>query len=106
MRKFPLPKRIFFRTFIAAVFISAASCSTTHTTLSYYDNPQIETNSEDVITDSVSSGNSNKIRLQDPQFDVRYERGVLKPWHDVKSFYLRRTIPVKHLASCCENENS
>jgi hypothetical protein len=48
--------------------------------------------------DSISQENSLRIRLQDPNYDVRFERGSLQPWHDIRSIYLRRTIPVTHLA--------
>jgi hypothetical protein len=37
-------------------------------------------------------------RLLDPGYDVRFNRGVVHPWHDTKSIYLRRTIPISQLA--------
>lgn len=38
-------------------------------------------------------------RLNDPNYDTRFERGALQPWHDTRSIYLRRTIPLSQLAA-------
>jgi hypothetical protein len=51
------------------------------------------------LNDSISQENPLRIRLQDPNYDVRFEKGSLQPWHDIRSIYLRRTIPVTHLAA-------
>lgn len=51
------------------------------------------------LNDSISQETPINIRLQDPNFDVRREKGRRQPWHDTKSIYLRRTIPVLHLAA-------
>lgn len=37
-------------------------------------------------------------KLNDPNYDTRYDRGSIQPWHDLKSIYLRRTIPLSQLA--------
>ncbi len=56
-------------------------------------------NPETLQNDSIQPGNYLRKRLEDPNYDSRYDRGTLQPWHDIRSIYLRRTIPNNHLAS-------
>lgn len=56
-------------------------------------------NPETLQNDSIQPGDFLRKRLEDPNYDSRYDRGTLQPWHDIRSIYLRRTIPNNHLAS-------
>lgn len=58
----------------------------------------IETDTHNA-TDSLPAPHPVHERLQDPDFDVRFNRGKLQPWHDIKSVYPRRTIPMSLLAT-------
>jgi hypothetical protein len=92
----PCKKIILFLTFVAStVFMTFGGSKTTST-----DFEDVPTEELFILeSDSISQENPLRIRLQDPNYDVRFERGSLQPWHDIRSIYLRRTIPVMHLAA-------
>lgn len=37
-------------------------------------------------------------RLENPDYDVRYENGTIQPWHDTRSIYPYRKILLSRLA--------
>ncbi len=54
---------------------------------------------ENSLHDTIIAPLPLRQRLDDPNYDTRFERGALQPWHDTKSIYLRRTIPLSQLAA-------
>lgn len=81
------------------VFTAVVVCTPVN---AYADNP--EKIPEKIAKPDESSGDTLlapvplRQRLNDPNYDIRFERGALQPWHDTRSIYLRRTIPLSQLA--------
>ncbi len=48
--------------------------------------------------DTTYIPNHIRQRLENPAFDIRFNKGTLKPWHDRKSIYIRRMILMSTLA--------
>jgi len=81
------------------------SCSSVTTFSALHDDDTRSTEHAIQPADSVLPANDVQRRLEDPDFDIRFERGVMQPWHDRKSIYPRRTIPLSHLAMICHSDH-
>jgi hypothetical protein len=94
----PLPKIAASFAFIAVLGFTSSSFATNDGSSNHgllVDEKTREVN----LNDSISQEIPVNIRLLDPNFDVRREKGRRQPWHDTKSIYLRRTVPVINLAA-------
>jgi hypothetical protein len=50
------------------------------------------------LSDTILPADPIRLKLEDPDYDVRYEKGSIKPWHEIRSIYLRRQISPSNLA--------
>lgn len=55
--------------------------------------------------DSLLPHDNHPPRWDDPNIDTRFDRGTLQPWHDTRSIYLRRTVPISNLAFIRRDSN-
>lgn len=53
----------------------------------------------DNLPDTLLPMDPIRLKLEDPDYDVRYEKGSIKPWHEIRSIYLRRQISPSNLAA-------
>jgi hypothetical protein len=80
------------------------SCSSVATIASFhFDDPKSTKNSVQP-SDTILPANDVQRKLDDPDFDIRFERGVMQPWHDRKSVYPRRSVPLSQLAMVCNSD--
>ncbi|MFW5758058.1 MAG: hypothetical protein ACOCYO_05180 [Bacteroidota bacterium] len=69
------------------------------------DNIEKKVNSPKPVPESVSSPKDTiyvprqiRQRLENPTYDIRFNKGSIKPWHDRKSIYIKRMILMSTLA--------
>ncbi len=54
---------------------------------------------KDNLPDTILPFDHIRLKLEDPDYDVRYEKGSIKPWHEIKSIYLKRQISPSNFAA-------
>jgi len=54
---------------------------------------------KNISPDTIIPISPIRLKLEDPDYDVRYEKGSIMPWDEIRSIYLRRQIPSTNLAA-------